>query len=78
MKTYNIIFLTVQAMVFFQALVFSKLDNAIGRVNLYPVDSESVSWILPWAQLFEHQLALTQGHILTRVSFSFYQKHYLR
>ena len=31
---------------------------------------------LPWAQLFEGPLALTQGQILTQISFSFIQKHF--
>ena len=47
-KTYNIIFLTAQDMVFFQALVFQNMDNAIEWVNLYPLDSASISWILLW------------------------------
>ena len=32
---------------------------------------------LTWTQLFEHWLVLTQGSDLTRVSFSFNQKHFL-
>ena len=31
----------------------------------------------PWAELIEGRLALTQGKILTRVSFSFHQKRFL-
>ena len=47
-KTYNIIFLTAQDVVFFQALVFQNMDNAIETVNLYPLDRASVSSILLW------------------------------
>ena len=33
-------------------------------------------WKINWAQLFEGQLALTKGEILTRVSFLVVQKHF--
>ena len=39
-------------------------------VSYLPVETSPVL-----VQLFERRLALTRGEILTRVSFSFYQKH---
>ena len=35
-----------------------------------------LQWVKLWAKLFEGRLTLTQSYILTRVSFSFAQKHF--
>ena len=44
---------------------------------LEKISNKSQLLQIAWAQLFEGRLALTQGQILTRVSFSLHQKHFL-